>query len=107
MATATAHLADHEIQAAVQDELEWTPEVDAAGIGVAVEDGCVSLSGEVDSYVARVGPCPADGCLAATGGASRSASRSVLVPPWSQRLRHGGRDQRPSCWEAGRTRLGA
>lgn len=44
---------DYSIQAAVQSELEWTPEVDAAGIGVAVEDGVVSLSGEVESYSER------------------------------------------------------
>jgi osmotically-inducible protein OsmY len=44
---------DSDIQTAVQDELEWTPDVDAAGIGVSVEDGAVSLSGEVDSYAER------------------------------------------------------
>lgn len=41
---------DSDIQAAVQDELSWTPDVDAAGIGVAVEEGTVALSGEVDSF---------------------------------------------------------
>lgn len=45
---------DVRVQAAVQDELAWTPDVDAAGIGVAVEDGTVTLSGEVDSYAERV-----------------------------------------------------
>ena len=45
---------DHQIQLAVQDEIEWTPDVDAAGIGVAIEDGTVSLSGEVDSYPERL-----------------------------------------------------
>lgn len=45
---------DEQIQSAVQDELRWTPDVDAAGIGVAVDDGVVTLSGEVDSYVERV-----------------------------------------------------
>ena len=44
---------DSDIQTEVQDELEWTPDVEAAGIGVAVEDGAVSLSGEVDSYAER------------------------------------------------------
>lgn len=38
---------DRQVQAAVEAELEWTPDVDAAGIGVAVDDGIVSLSGEV------------------------------------------------------------
>lgn len=41
---------DHDIQTAVQEELEWAPDVDQSGIGVAVEDGTVALSGEVDSY---------------------------------------------------------
>lgn len=44
---------DSGVQAAVQEELEWTPDVDAAGIGVAVEGGTVTLSGEVDNYAER------------------------------------------------------
>jgi len=45
---------DLDVQIAVQDELDWTPDVDAAGIGVAVEDGGVTLSGEVDNYSERL-----------------------------------------------------
>lgn len=45
---------DLDVQALVYDELEWTPEVDAAGIGVAVDDGAVTLSGEVESYAERL-----------------------------------------------------
>ncbi|MES1169155.1 MAG: BON domain-containing protein, partial [Leifsonia sp.] len=45
---------DQDIQTAVRDELEWTPDVDASGIGVAVADGTVSLSGEVADYSERV-----------------------------------------------------
>ncbi len=41
---------DKDIQTAVQAELEWTPDLEAANIGVAVDDGVVSLSGEVDTY---------------------------------------------------------
>ncbi|MEX1079125.1 MAG: BON domain-containing protein [Homoserinimonas sp.] len=41
---------DRNIQTAVQDDLAWTPGVDSAGIGVAVEGGAVLLSGEVDSH---------------------------------------------------------
>lgn len=41
---------DVEIQTAVQDELDWTPEVDAPRIGVAVEGGTVAISGEVESF---------------------------------------------------------
>ncbi|WP_164234375.1 BON domain-containing protein [Microbacterium hydrocarbonoxydans] len=50
----TAALSDLDVQTLVRDEIEWTPEVDAAGIGVAVEDGTVTLSGEVDSYTERL-----------------------------------------------------
>lgn len=42
MSTATVTRSDHDIQTAVQDELVWTPDVDAARIGVAVEDGAVT-----------------------------------------------------------------
>ncbi len=45
---------DLRVQVAVHDELEWVPEVDAAGIGVAVEDGTVALSGEVHTYAERI-----------------------------------------------------
>lgn len=45
---------DLDVQTLVDDELEWTPDVDAAGIGVAVADGTVTLSGEVDSYAERL-----------------------------------------------------
>jgi osmotically-inducible protein OsmY len=44
---------DRTIHAAVEAELEWTPDVDAAGIGVAVDDGVVTLSGEVEFYAQR------------------------------------------------------
>lgn len=45
--------ADLHVQAEVRDELEWSPEVDVARIGVAVDDGIVALSGEVDHYSQR------------------------------------------------------
>lgn len=53
MTISTPVRTDHDLQTAVQEELEWTPDVDAAGIGVAVESGTVSLAGEVDTYSER------------------------------------------------------
>jgi osmotically-inducible protein OsmY len=50
MTSTTLSRTDLQIQSAVESELDWTPNVDAAGIGVAVENGTVALSGEVDSY---------------------------------------------------------
>lgn len=42
------------IQKAVEDELEWTPEVSPENIGVSVNDGTVTLSGEVNSSAERI-----------------------------------------------------
>lgn len=47
MTIATSEYSNHGLQSAVEEELNWTPDVDAAGIGVAVHDGAVTLSGEV------------------------------------------------------------
>jgi osmotically-inducible protein OsmY len=41
---------DSELQQHVMDELKWEPTIHAAEIGVAVKDGVVTLSGNVDSY---------------------------------------------------------
>ena len=41
---------DSELQRDVLDELKWEPSVNAAHIGVAVNDGIVTLSGHVTSY---------------------------------------------------------
>lgn len=48
--------ADHdlEVQSLVRDELGWTPDVDAADIGVSVVDGAVTLSGTVSTYPQKV-----------------------------------------------------
>lgn len=54
MNTVSATRTDQAVQTSVQDELQWTPDIDAAGIGVAVEDGSVTLSGEVDSYAEKL-----------------------------------------------------
>lgn len=47
-------LEDKKIQENVIRELEWDPEVDSAQVGVAVENGIVTLSGEVSSYWAKL-----------------------------------------------------
>jgi osmotically-inducible protein OsmY len=41
---------DSGLQKAVLDELQWEPSVNAAHIGVAANDGIVTLSGDVSSY---------------------------------------------------------
>ena len=41
---------DSELQRDVLDELKWEPSINAAHIGVSVNDGIVTLSGHVTSY---------------------------------------------------------
>jgi len=48
--TIVANSRDVELKHALEAELEWTPAVDATRIGVAVNDGAVSLFGDVSSY---------------------------------------------------------
>jgi osmotically-inducible protein OsmY len=45
---------DMVLKSEVLDELEWEPSINATRIGVAVKDGVVTLSGEVESYHEKV-----------------------------------------------------
>ncbi|TCJ19081.1 BON domain-containing protein [Flaviaesturariibacter flavus] len=45
---------DAQIQKDVMDQLKWDPFLSSATIGVAVKDGVVTLSGEVDSFARKV-----------------------------------------------------
>jgi osmotically-inducible protein OsmY len=45
---------DKQLQDDVMQELKWEPKLEAAEIGVAVKNGVVSLSGEVDSYAKKI-----------------------------------------------------
>ena len=53
MATTTRPRSDLDIQSDVLDELNWTENVKANEIGVAAKEGVVTLSGAVESYLAR------------------------------------------------------
>lgn len=44
---------DNELQKAVIDELSWEPSVTSAHIGVTANDGVVTLTGHVESFVER------------------------------------------------------
>jgi osmotically-inducible protein OsmY len=46
-------MTDRELQRHVEDGLGWEPSVDAADVGVTVENGVVTLRGEVASYSER------------------------------------------------------
>lgn len=52
--TKTVRRTDSELKNSVVDELRWIPSVDSTHIGVSVNDGAVTLTGEVDSYPERV-----------------------------------------------------
>ncbi len=47
-------MSDKALRQAVIDELEWDPSFNARHIGVAVEDGVVTLTGHVGSYIERL-----------------------------------------------------
>ena len=44
---------DMKLKQAVEAELEWEPSIDAGHIGVAAEDGVITLSGHVSSYAQK------------------------------------------------------
>ena len=48
--TTTPQRTDAELKSAVTEELVWTAGLNSANIGVAADDGAVTLSGEVESY---------------------------------------------------------
>ena len=41
---------DHDLKAAIVDELAWTPSVNADRVGVSLDAGAVTLSGQVETY---------------------------------------------------------
>ena len=51
--TVTPELTDSDLRDDVREELTWTPEIAAAHITVWVEDGVVTLSGDVNSIAER------------------------------------------------------
>jgi len=54
MTNNTENKTDHQLQTSVTDELEWTPEVNSAHIGVSADDGVITLTGDVASYSDRI-----------------------------------------------------
>src|SRR6266540_927737 len=54
MKAQTVHMTDKMLRDAVIAQLDFEPEVDPAGIGVAAEVGVVTLSGFVDDYAQKV-----------------------------------------------------
>lgn len=46
-------MGDYELKQSVEEELDWEPSIDATDIGVAVENGVVTLMGHVSSYLQK------------------------------------------------------
>ena len=47
-------MSDLSLRKAIMEELEFQPQIDAASIGVAVENGVVTLTGHVSSHVQKI-----------------------------------------------------
>jgi osmotically-inducible protein OsmY len=54
MSTATLTDLDIRVRDRVLHQLDWDPEVDAGGIGVAARDGVVTLTGYIDTYSGKL-----------------------------------------------------
>jgi len=50
MTTKTEHKTDHALKLAIEDELSWASNVQADRVAVSVNEGAVTLHGEVNSY---------------------------------------------------------
>jgi osmotically-inducible protein OsmY len=55
MATMTLTDTDVRLRNSVVKQLDWDPEVDASGIGVAAKEGVVALTGSVPTYADKLG----------------------------------------------------
>jgi osmotically-inducible protein OsmY len=69
---------ERELQRRVLDELEWEPAVQAVHIGVAVTDGVVTLTGNVESYIEKVA---AERAAKRVGGVRVVANDLEVRPP--------------------------
>jgi hyperosmotically inducible protein len=70
---------DRKLKEDVEEELDWTPDVNSTGIGVEVEDGVVTLSGHPSSYSEK---------LAAEKAVQRVAGVKAVVIEMEVRLPH-------------------
>jgi osmotically-inducible protein OsmY len=69
--------AERELQRRVLEELEWEPVLNAGHVGVAVTDGVVTLTGNVESYIEKV----AAGRAAKRVGGARVIVNDLEVRP--------------------------
>lgn len=78
--THTLSRSDADLKSAVVDELGWTPTVDGTHIGVSVDGGAVTLSGEVGSYPEKL---LATEAVQRVRGVTAVAQEITVRTPWS------------------------
>jgi osmotically-inducible protein OsmY len=71
---------DHQLKSAITAELNWTPNVKADRIGVAVNDGAITLSGQVETYPEKMAAVKA---ALRVGGVDAVADEIVVHHTWS------------------------
>ena len=77
----TLRTEDADIKRAVEAELSWLPSVDSNHIGVAVNDGAVTLTGQVDSYPQKI---LAGKAALRVRGVTAIAQEIQVHGPWSK-----------------------
>jgi osmotically-inducible protein OsmY len=76
-------MSDLTIKQDVEAELQWEPSINAAGIGVAVKEGIVTLTGRVASYAEKMAAARA--AARVTGVRAVANDLEVGLPPAHQR----------------------
>ncbi|KAF1710750.1 BON domain-containing protein [Pseudoxanthomonas sacheonensis] len=74
---------DKELRQNVIDELEFEPSIDSANIGVAAENGVVTLSGHVASYIQKV---DAERAVWRVKGVKAIAQELDVRLPWDKKV---------------------
>lgn len=74
---------DKELRQNVIDELEFEPSIDAADIGVAAENGVVTLSGHVSSYMQKIS---AERAAWRVKGVKAIAQEIEVRLPWDKKV---------------------
>jgi osmotically-inducible protein OsmY len=74
------HKTDHQLKAAVTAELNWTSNVNADRIGVAVNNRAITLSGQVDTFPEKEAAVRA---AQKVGGVDAVADEITIHHPWA------------------------
>lgn len=74
---------DSQLKTDVNEELKWEPSINAAQIGVEVNEGIVTLAGHVDSYMEKWNAEKA--AQRVSGVKAVTVDMTVKLPGWNQR----------------------